>query len=152
MLSVYIESIQECYERLPIWRECFLYIQNQNRKATQKRKASNLEGVLSLYIESIQKYCFLYIEPIQKGYTKERSLQSGGSALYIYTINTRMLREASNLEGLLSLYIKPKQKSYTKERGLQSGGCALFIYRVNTEKLHKRERGLQSGGSALFYM
>ena len=109
----------------------YIYVYSQYRNATQKREAFNLEGVLSLYIESLQK-----------GYKEERGLQSGGSALYIwnqYSKATRK-REPSNLEGVLSLYLEPLHKCYTEGRGLQSGGNALFIFRNNTEILHRRAR------------
>ena len=89
--------------------ECSLYRLNRYRKATLKREASNLEGVLSLY----------NIESIQKSHTEERAIQSGGGVLLVQRSNTEKATqksEASNLEGVLSLYLESIQYRYTEER------------------------------------
>ena len=76
--------------------------------------------------------------------------QSGGSALFIYWINTERLHKRERppiwrdcslyiLSIYIYMYIETIQNGYKKERGFQSGGSALFIYRTNTERLHKRE-------------
>ena len=76
---VYMESIQ---------RDSLLFIENPYTTARQKTKASNMEG----------KASFIYVEPILRRYTKEKSLQ----ALFRISREAIHKRNASNLEGKLS--------------------------------------------------
>lgn len=103
---------------------------NQYRQAVWKRKASNLEGNIFL----------LSPQSIQRGYTKESGLQSGGQA-FVSQINTEAMQTIIdvNIEVKLSFAnIVNTQDLYKRERLTTSTMANSSIYRINTEKAIQR--------------
>ena len=83
---------------------------------------------------------------------QKRSLQSGGSALFIYKENqyrkATQTREAFNLEGVLSLYIENQYRKATHKRN------SFFLHRGGEgeqEGAGRNERALIWRESSLVY-